>query len=284
MKKRLCPCFSFFIFFLLFSVSLNTNAQIYSAKDGWSIGIAGGATKFHGDLSDKGSSFINGTPFSSFFYTERRFAGSFYVEKMISPYFGVRGILLNGTVMSSQKSVNQYFEADYFDYTLSLTLDFTNIILGPKRSRDYRVFGFVGMGLSHSRTVKYDMTTNAIIGGNGSKNKMIETVGPVGLGISFLSSQMFSFNFESSLHIVHTNKLDGTPVGSTSFEKVGYISFGVVYNFNRGDGHGRNSNSYEGRSDEQALKEFNKRKRVVMRTNQNRKSFKKRYRRKRKRR
>ena len=133
---------SIIVFLFLIGFSFSSNAQSYGFAQGWSVGIAAGATKFHGDLSDK-SSFIDVTPFSAFFYKERRFAGTFILEKAFSPYFGVRGMLMNGTVEGSQKSVNQYFEADYFDYTLSLTLDFTNIFLGTNWERDYKIFGFV---------------------------------------------------------------------------------------------------------------------------------------------
>ena len=267
--------FSFIIALLvLFNVS-NTQAQAYKFGQGWSLGVSVGTTKFHGDLSDAGSSFMNKTPFSSYFYKERRLAGLFIVEKAISPYWGIRGMVLKGTLESSKLSENAYFEANYFDYTLSLTLDFTNIFLGAEDIRDYRLYGFVGMGLSHSSTLKYDMTSGKIISGRQDQKNMVESVGPIGLGFSLFSSQIFSINFESSLHIVHTTKLDRTPVPETKFEAVGFISLGIVYNFLPGDGSVHNRNSYTGRSDDASIRAFNKRRRVVMRTSQNHKAFKK---------
>jgi hypothetical protein len=272
--KRSKSINSLIIFLALFMYSWNTYAQVYSFTKGWSVGLAAGATKFHGDLTDR-SSFLDETPFSAYFYKERKFAGTFVLEKAISPYFGIRGMILYGSIESSQKASDEYFEADYFDYTLNLTLDFTNIILGPDGLRDYRVFGFVGMGLSHSSTIKYNSTTGKIVSGRIGQKSMIETIGPIGIGFSLFPNRVVSYNFESSLHIVHTNKLDRTPVVGTIFESVGFISLGVVFNLYPSDAHVRNRNSFEGRSNDPSIRAFNKRRRVVMRTRRNRKAFKK---------
>ena len=267
--------FRLFTVFFLFACSMNSFAQSYRFGQGWSVGGQVGFTKFHGDLSDAGTSFLNKTPFSSFFYTERRFAGAFVVDKSFSPYWGIRGMLFSGMLESSQKDANAYFEARYFDYTLSLTLDFTNIFLGTNWDRDYQIYGFIGMGLSHSNTLKYDMTTGKIISGREGQKNMVESVGPIGIGFSLFSTQVVSINFESSLHIVHTNKLDRTPVKDTKFESVGFISIGVVYHFLPSDAAMGHKNPYTGRSTDPAIQEFNKRRRVVMRTNRNHKAFKK---------
>ena len=269
------PYIPFIFLFFFFSFSINSLAQSYRFGQGWSVGGEVGFTKFHGDLSESGSNFLYKTPLSSYFYTERRFAGAFIVEKAFSPYWGLRGMLFSGMLESSQKEANAYFEAKYFDYTLALTLDFTNIFLGPNWDRDYQIYGFVGMGLSHSSTLKYDMTTDKIISGREGQNNMVESVGPIGIGFSLFSTQIVSINFESSLHVVHTTKLDRTPVKDTKFESVGFISLGVVYHFLPSDASMGHKNPYSGRSTDPAIREFNKRRRVVMRTNRNHRAFKK---------
>jgi len=272
--NRSKPIISLFVFLALFVYSQNTYAQVYNFTKGWSVGLAGGATKFHGDLTDR-SSFLDETPFSAYFYKERKFAGTFILEKAISPYFGIRGMILYGSIEGSQKASDENFEADYFDYTLNITLDFTNIILGPDGLRDYRIFGFVGMGLSHSNTIKYNTTTGKIVSGRIGQNNMVETIGPIGIGFSLFPNREVSYSFESSLHIVHTNKLDRTPIVGTTFESVGFISLGVVFNLFPSDAHVRHRNSFEGRSNDPSIRAFNKRRRVVMRTQRNRKAFKK---------
>ena len=274
------------LFLVVLFISVNSSAQPYGLSKAWRVGASIGATKFYGDLTDNTNSFINNTPFSKFFYQDRKFAADFFIEKSFSPYFGVRGMIFGGGLKSTQESTKQYFEATYFDYSLSLTMDFSNMIWGEDNSRNLRFFGFVGVGLSESRSWKYDMVTGNMIATNGyqksdiegkARRPMTETVYPVGLGLSIFASEDINLNIEGHLHFVHTNKLDATPIEGTNFEIVGFISVGAVYNFSMSSfGRRRGGGSFEGRSNDRALREFNKRKRVVMRTKFNKKAFKKR--------
>ncbi|RLD67065.1 MAG: hypothetical protein DRI84_03400 [Bacteroidetes bacterium] len=275
-----------FILSIIFS-SIHVQAQNYRLSQQWKLGAYIGATKFYGDLTDNSNSILNNTPFSSFFYEDRKLAGSFYIEKWINPFVGIRGMFFGGSVKSTQESSKQYFEANYYDYSLLLTLDFTSMIWGADNGRNISIYGFGGIGLSESQTLKYDLTSGSILATNGfgepkregsGRRPMTETVFPVGLGISLFASNPLSVNIEGHLHYVATNKLDATPVDGTNFESVGFISVGIVYSFNiKGLRFGgRNYQTFEGRSNEPALREFNKRKRVVMNTKMNRKAMKKR--------
>lgn len=275
------------IILISLGMSMNTQAQPYGISKAWRIGAGVGATKFYGDLTDNANSFINNTPFSKYFYQDRKLGYSFFLEKSLNPYFGIRGMFFGGKIKSTQESSKQYFEANYFDYSLSLTMDFTNMIFGDDDGRSVRFFGFAGIGLSESRTWKYDMNTGNIIATNGfgepkregePLSPMTEMVYPIGLGVSLFANEDFNLNIEGHLHMVSTNKLDATPVPGTKIEMVGFISVAVVYNFSM-NGFGRRgsgSQTFEGRSNDPSLREFNKRKRVVMRTKYNKNSFKKR--------
>ena len=276
------------ICFFLVSISISTisSAQSYGFDKGWRVGASIGITKFYGDLTDNTNSFLSNTPFSKFFYQDRKLGGSFIIEKSFNPYFGLRGMFFGGKLKSTQESSKQYFEANYFDYSLALTMDFSSMIWGPDNGRSIRFFGFAGIGLSESRTWKYDMNTGEIIATNGfgkpkneggARRPMTEMVYPIGLGLVLFAAEDFNLNIEGHLHIVSTNKLDATPVEGTNFEMVGFVSVGVVYNFSM-SGFGRRGGyrTFEGRSNDPALREFNKRKRVVMRTKYNKNSFKKR--------
>jgi len=265
----------------------HVQAQSYRLSQKWKMGAYIGSTKFYGDLTDNTSSILNNTPFSSYFYQDRKLGGTFYIEKWLNPFFGLRGMLFGGTLRGSQEASKQYFEASYFDYSLALTLDFSSLIWGPDNGRNVRIYGFGGLGLSESRTLKYDMNTGKIIATNGfgdpkhdggPRRAMTEMVFPVGLGLSIFSSKTISVNIEGQLHFVTTNKLDATPVDGTSFETAGLIAIGLVYNFNMNGLRigGGNYRTFEGRSNDPALKEFNKRKRVVMQTKMSRKAMKKR--------
>jgi len=282
--------FKFILTILVLStsfISKPVQAQTYRLSQQWKIGAYIGATKFYGDLTDNSNSILNNTPFSSYFYQDRKVAGSFYIEKWINPYVGIRGMFFGGELKSTQESSKQYFEANYFDYSLAMSLNFSSMIWGPDNNRNLSIYGFGGIGLSESRTWKYDMNTGKIIATNGfgdpnheggARKPMTEMVFPVGLGISLFASNPLSVNIEGHLHYVTTNKLDATPVDGTTFETVGFISIGLVYSFNISGLRfgGGNYRTFEGRSNDPALREFNKRKRVVMQTKMSRKAMKKR--------
>ena len=287
MHKRILG-FTFIILLLsVFLVSVPLKAQTYRLSQEWKIGASIGATKFYGDLTDNANSFINNTPFSSYFYQDRKAAGFLFFEKWFTPFVGARFMYFGGDLQSTQESTKQYFKARYLDYSLSLTLDFAAMIWGPNPGRNVRFYGFGGIGYSQSQTTKYDLNTDEIIGTSGygepkRAGKGVQPLGslvfPAGLGLSFFSYGPLSVSVEAHLHFVKTNMLDATPVDGTSFEKVGFISVGVIYNFNMNGLWigGGNYKTFEGRSNDPALREFNKRKRVVMNTRYNRKAFKKR--------
>jgi len=287
MRKLFYPFLTLILIVLFQFNSTESIAQRYSFDRGWSAGTGIGSTKFYGDLSDNTNSFMNNTPFSKFFYQDRKFGGVFFLEKAFSPYLGVRGMLFGGKIKSTQESTKQYFEGNYFDYSLSLTFNISSMIFGPDNGQFTRIYGFAGIGMSESRSLKYDMITGNIIATNGydepkhaggARRPMTEIVYPFGLGVALFANEDFNVFIEGQLHMVSTNKLDATPVEGTNFETVGFISLGVVYNFSI-SGFGRRSRghqSFEGRSNDPALRAFNKRKRVVMRTKYNKKAFKRR--------
>lgn len=287
MRKVLYHLLAVVILVLSLFISSESNAQRYSFDKAWTVGAGIGATKYYGDLTDNTNSIFSNTPFSKFFYQDRKFGGLFFIEKAFSPYLGVRAMLFGGKLKSTQESTKQYFEGNYFDYSLSLTLDFSNMIFGRDNSRFTRVYGFVGIGMSESRSLKYDMNTGNIIATNGydepkheggARRPMTEVVYPLGLGVAIFASEDFNLFFEGHLHVVASNRLDATPIDGTKYSTVGFISVGAVYNFSISSfgRRGRGYHTFEGRSNDPALREFNKRKRVVMRTKYNKRSFKKR--------
>ena len=286
MRKALSHILVLITFIMSMVASTGAYAQFYGFNKGWQVGVGVGSTKFYGDLSDNTNSFIKNTPFSKFFYQDRKFGGLFFLEKSINPYFGVRGMLFGGEIKSTQESTKQYFEGNYFDYSLSLTFNFSNMIFGRDNSRFTRIYGFAGIGMSESRSLKYDLVTGNIIATNGydepkhaggARRPMTEVVYPIGLGVSLFASEDFNLNIEGHLHMVSTNKLDANPIEGRSIESVGFLTITAVYNFGiSGFGSRGGHRSFEGRSNDPALREFNKRKRVVMRTKYNRKAFKKR--------
>ncbi len=265
--------FSFITIFLLLANFANSQRSYLFTRE-WKISMFIGSTTFHGDVSDKTNSFMNNTPFSKYFYQDRKVGGGFYVDKMFTPYWGVRGTLLYAKMKSTKESSKIYFEGDLFEYSVSGLIDFSNIFLGVDRYRVWNFYGFIGVGFTETRSILYDLNTGARIGSTGFRvgktgayKRMTELTFPVGLGVKYEIGKKINLFFEFTRHIVKTDRLDAYPVDGTKFESLGMMNLGFTYNF-RLPNHwtpARNPR-YNGKSPDRSIRAFNKKKHVVMKT------------------
>lgn len=218
--------------------------------ENWSFGFHFGSTSFFGDLADFSGGLKN-TPFSKYFYQDMRTMTGITMEKWFSPYIGIRGFMAYGQLKGTKETSNAWFEANILDYNLEAIADLTNIFFGVNRKRIVSVSAFVGIGLTESRTWKYSLTDNSLIGTNGfgSPTKeggkyipMTETVIPVGLIVNIFIANKASFYVEGSFHPINTDKLDATPnTNSSSAAGIeGYNYFGIGVSFWFGTGGKRN--------------------------------------------
>lgn len=258
--------------FVFISISLSlTGQRTYFFTEQWSMTGQISLSKFHGDLVDMNNPVFDNTPFTKFFYQDRQLVFGYTLEKKINIYYGVRGNLSYGRVKSTKESLNQYFRANVFEYTIVGTVDATNLILGYSRYRRWSIYGYLGIGFTESRTWKRDITTEQIVGTNGfgvPKHEggryvpMTETVIPIGLGFRYSFMKEFSANFEISMHPIKTDKLDATISKNIITEGYGLITFGATYHFVLPHSwkvmkrHPR----YKGRSRDPAIKAFRRRK------------------------
>jgi len=279
--------FFLFLFTISFLVSTKTVAQqSYPFGQEWTINGYIGTTKFYGDCSDKTNSIFSNSPFSKFFYQDRRFGAGIYVDKKFTPYIGFRGVLLYASLKSTKESEKIYFEGDTYEYSASIVIDFTNIFMGVDKYRLWNIYGFIGIGFTETLSNLYDLNTEALllpsgdidsllVGGN--TKRVTETTVPLGIGVNYKVSRNTKLFFEFTRHLVHTNKLDAYPVEGTSIESFGLMNIGVSYDFNLPAHWGFSSNPrYNGKSTDASIRAFNKKKRVVMNTKAKRKAMKKR--------
>ena len=261
--------------------------RTYFFTEEWNVGLGVGANTFYGDLTDKFNRFLSNTPFSKYFYQDRQAMAVFVLEKKINMYFGVRGYLSYGNIKSTKESDKQYFKAHLFEYSLSGTIDFTNLFGGYNRYRQWSIYGAIGIGFTESRTWKYDMISGKLIGTNGfgrPKHEggkyvpMTETVLPMAVGFRYKFIPQFSMNIELALHPIRTDKLDATIADDSWWEGYGIIWLGFNYHFDLPDHWqiGNRNPRYNGRSNDPAIKAFNKRKAVVMKTKGYKKGLKRR--------
>lgn len=263
-----------------------TYSQHYIAfDDGWSFSGFVSSSNFHGDLTDKTNSFMNNTPFSKYFYQDRKLGGGVYVDKMFGQVMGLRGILFYSQMKSTKESDKIYFQGDVFEYSVAAYSNLTNLIIGYNRRRPWDIYAFMGIGFSETRAKAYDMNTGAVVGSTGykvSKNgngfvRMTEVVVPVGLGVKYSFSKQANVFLEFTRQVVHTDRLDAFPVDGTTIESLGLLNIGLSYDFRLpSHWHTQRNPRYDGKSPDPAIRAFNKKKHVIMRTKANKKALKKR--------
>ncbi len=265
---------SILIFLGVYSINLRAQT-VYGFDEAWNVSAYVGSSNFHGDLSDNTNSFMNNTPFSKYFYQDRRMGVGIYVDKMFTNVFGVRGILMYSSMKSTKESVKKYFTGDVYEYSLAAYVDLTNLFLGHDRHRLWDVYTFVGIGYSETRALAYNMKTGDVIGSTGYRivkpgrgpQRMTEVVIPAGLGVKYKFTKSANVFVEFTRHFVHTNKLDAYPVEGTTFESLGLISLGLSYDFTLpAHWHTQRNPRYNGKSPDPSIRAYNKKNHVVMKT------------------
>lgn len=254
----------------------------------WELNANVGMTSFYGDLTDKKNRIFTNTPFHRYFYQDRGLGYSILLKKNVNSYFSVRGSFLHGKIYSHASNFDLYFDAVVNEYYIGADLDISTLIWGESRNRDWKFYGFLGIGFTDSRTWLYDDKTNQLVGTNGfgkdrwfsDKSRMAtETTIPFGLGVSYRFHDNWTVNFETGIHGMNTDRLDAFKSKESGTEGFGYTSLGISYHFHMPwELSLRRYPKYNGKSTDPAIEQYNKRKRVIMNTKAYRKANKKRYR------
>ena len=275
------------VFSGIFIPSSVRGQDLYGLAESWNIDFNIGYNKFYGDLTDKKNSVFRNTPFHKYFYENRKMMYGFMLGKEINDYVSVRGQLLYGALKGTSEPNLSYFEAKVFEYNLNAKVDLSDLIFGTYGYRKYSFYATAGIGMINWHTQRKDIKTGDVIGGNGfSKDgegghKMTTTEGviPIGLGVDIKLNENWDLSIASSLHGIKTDKLDAFLSDSKKVEGFGYVSVGLVYTFDvKAFRLGVSNPKYNGRSNEPALKDYGKQKKVVMTTPQYNKAKRKRYR------
>ncbi len=284
-KKRIL-FITFFTLAITFCRVLDLSAQNYPLHRNWDASLAIGATNFYGDLSDKKNSFFRNTPFHKYYYQHRQPIYEFGLTKDISPFWSVRGNLLYGGLTSSSEIIGQYFEADLFEYHLAARFNLSNIIWGTDLFRNHTIYASLGIGFTNWNVIRYDLYTHQQLGSNGFWKRgkggyrltTTETVIPFGIGYAYKINKNWSFRADGRIHGINTDKLDDYYSDRMKVEGYGSVMVGLCYSFDVKAIHFQSSRpKFTGRSNEPALKGYNKRKRVIMTTPQHKSAVKKRY-------
>ncbi len=225
--------------FLIFS-TYQGFSQWFLGRYNWAIGFGLNGSQFHGDISNRVNSAFYNTPFSKYYYEGRRPGFTFSLEKGVGPYFGVKGNMSYNKLSGNREAINQYFNTNLFEYSVTGTINFSNIFMGINRNRIPVFYCFFGIGFTESRTWKYSSIDDVLIGTNGFGNPkveggkfipMTETVLPMGLGLKLVFNEEVALYAEASLHPINTDKLDATISNDNWMEGYGNITVGLDYYF-----------------------------------------------------
>ncbi|MCF8297137.1 MAG: porin family protein [Saprospiraceae bacterium] len=285
-RSKLSFTILLFLITVLLLPSIAKAQQNYGLFENWNANFNLGYNKFYGDITDKKNSIFRNTPFHKYFYENRKMMYGFMFGKDINDIVNVRGQILYGNIKGTSEIYLSYFDAKLFEYNLNAKVNLSNLILGTSSYRSYSFYATAGIGMVNWNTQRKDLKTGVVLDGNGFVNDggigalhSTEGVIPIGLGVEFNLNDNWQIALESTLHGIKTDKLDAYFSESKKVEGFGYVSVSMEYTFDfKAFRFGSSNPKFNGRSNEPALKDFGKKKKVVMTSPQYNKAKNKRYR------
>ena len=246
-----------------------------------------GATAFYGDVSDKKNRFFEDSPFSKFYYDDRGLAISFQYGKDLNPYFSTGLHFSAGNLLGTSEILGLYMNSSIYEYGLNGQVNVLNLILGPSSYRPLNLYGTFGVSGLSFRTSTRDLITDTLVGVNnpdipgdysGTFFSATTVVLNYGFGIRYRIDESVSICFESSTQALLNDNLDAHLSDKRGFEGYNRMSLGLTYHFDMSPHAFRTRYpTYNEKSNDPAIKKFNKRKQVIMDTPSSRKASKKRY-------
>ena len=227
MKKNIFYSLPLLLVIGLVFVSTVTKAQ---SKSYWEVNINGGPSIFFGDIKQYMIVPVSENENSW------RFAAGLQLGRQLSYVFGVRGQALYGQVAGTRREWNRYFQSDYIETNLNLTVNLNNIF-GKKRSdRFFNVYLITGIGLTQYNTTVYQLGTNKVLAkvgngaGKGINGRTLEGILTVGMGADFRITDNFHINLESAHRGMNSDAFDHWENGFP-FDIYNYTSLGLSWRF-----------------------------------------------------
>ncbi|MCY7352516.1 MAG: OmpA family protein [Cytophagaceae bacterium] len=205
----------------------------------WSATVRGGYTHFFGELTSRnfsrGSAAKKGT-----------FAAGLSINKQLTNIFGVSGNFDLGNLSSSKKDVyNAYFNANFFQGSLTFDVNLKSLVLGTKKLRRLKLDAFGGIGYMWFNTDVFEIGTDRVLGYSNNPPTSPKTSGkwtdfgsdytrdlvvPVGLKLDYQLTKRLDLGLMAQLNFLNSSKLDMTKGGSTDHNN-------AIFVFNdKGDG------------------------------------------------
>jgi len=216
------------LFIILFSIKSRSQSDNKYLLDNWSLNLNAGIPMFWGDVESTFSDKIKANT-----------GWGFILSKKVSSAFNLRGEFIMGSVSGSQPKYDRYFDADFYNYTINGTLDFSSVIYGENPCRKLNIYGILGIGFTDFRTLLKKISTDEVIAHRGynsiypstSVEYQTESTVSGGIGFTYRVDSRFDLNLENQWHVLNTDLLDAK-VGRFKYDIISYTSIGVTYKFN----------------------------------------------------
>ncbi len=230
------------IFYLIAFIIATYPLQLYSQDldnppmkwnwltDNWTAQFSLGGTQFYGDVSNK-------NPFSKL-NGETKLAWSLSASKQLNSLFSVKPQLLFSKLYSTKDKfdnqtkyggeANLKIEANIFEFTINPTINLSRLLWGYETTKP-DIYAMIGLGVCSWKAKLKDLKTGYELGYSGvSGNRVTATVFPVGLGITIPIKENWKISFETSLHIIESDRLDVVEGGFIS-DMFSFTSVGITY-------------------------------------------------------
>lgn len=196
----------------------------------WNLGISLGPDFYYGDLT------FNTSPNRNL-----SMAGSLNIGWQISNVFGARlqflGAWLNGSADSliNGEIVVNPLTGVLLEATMQATVNFTNLFSPYRSARWFFLYGTAGIGYAGWYTEFSNQVYDAgtINTNNPLNNFHAGIVVPLGLGAQFRLGNKFNASIEYTFHLVGSDLLDQTAIGSKS-DRFDFLAFGITLNLGKG--------------------------------------------------
>ncbi len=197
----------------------------------WSVGVDGGASISYTDIMDY-----------DFYPKETKYWGnnaSFFVNKQISPFFGLQARIAKGNLEGVKNT--KTFSADYMQYGINSYFSITDLLFTNIRDKKVNFYFLVGVGLIDFRSMlRNNGNYEFAYGYNSAGEKLQSTtefVLPTAVGMNVKLNRMFDFDMELSLNnLVSSDKLDAE-IGGNSNDKYANLNIGLTYKFGKKKNH-----------------------------------------------
>ncbi|MFZ4741563.1 MAG: OmpA family protein [Bacteroidales bacterium] len=200
--------------------------------DNWSINVNGGASLFWGDIRQY--KFYPVTNYTN----EWNAAFGFILTKKLSSVFELRGQFIKGNLSGTRRPSKYYFKAQFNEYNMNVTMNFSRLFLGDDPCRRLNFYGMAGLGFVDFRSVKRQLGTDNYLASRGysangtvEEKMQTESVATLGFGVKYKLDSRFEINLENIWTVANSDLIDAAK-GGFKYDILSYTSIGLTYKFN----------------------------------------------------